>query len=393
MKPRVKPGVDVLLRNPTSYIGSSKVGLITNPTGVTSSLASTLDAFYMHPDIRVTTVFGPEHGVRGDVQDALPVGFHVDDATGLPVYSLYGDIMKPTEEMLEEVDTLVFDIKDVGSRFYTYVSTLTYALEAASEHGVVFIVLDRPNPVNGISVEGNILESGFASFIGLHALPIRHGMTIGELALLINERIGAELKVVEMVDWSRSMWYDETGLPWVQPSPNIPTLETAIVYPGTCFFEGANISEGRGTTRPFEYIGAPWIDGRRWAEALNDLRLSGVIFRACYFVPSFSKYVGECCGGVQVHITDRDACRPVETALHMLSVALNLWPDNFEWLPPSYDEHCHFDLLAGTNKIRKDLSQGVAVGEIVEGWREDLQAFDIVREKHLLYPTGGPRGA
>jgi uncharacterized protein YbbC (DUF1343 family) len=389
MRPAVRPGVDVLLDDPSKYLVSPRVGLVTNPSGVTSGLVPTIDAFLGHPDIEPVAVFGPEHGATGDKQDALPIGSTIDPDTRLPYYSLYGEVQRPTEAMLEGIENLVFDIQDVGVRFYTYTSTLTYCLEAASENVVPFVVLDRPNPINGVTVEGNILEPGFASFVGLHPIPIRHGMTIGELAQLINEGVGAELEVVEMEGWSRGTWFDETGLPWVQPSPNIPTPETATVYPGTCLFEGVNVSEGRGTTRPFEYIGAPWIDGRRWASTLNEQGLAGVRFRACSFTPIFSKYQDERCGGVQLHVTDRDSFRPVETALHMLSTAMGLLPDDFEWLPPSYDERHHFDLLAGTDKVRKDLSLGVAIGDIVGGWLEGLRNFERLRKGCLLYPGGG----
>ncbi|MCW3979559.1 MAG: DUF1343 domain-containing protein [Candidatus Bathyarchaeota archaeon] len=385
----MRPGVEVLLENPSEYLVSPEVGLVTNPSGVTSRLMSTLDAFLDHPGIEPVAVFGPEHGATGDKQDALPIGSSIDPNTRLPFYSLYGEVQKPTEAMLEGIENLVFDVQDVGARFYTYASTLTYSLETASEHGIPIVVLDRPNPVNGVTVEGNILEPGFASFVGLHPIPIRHGMTIGELALLINGGTGAELEVVKMEGWIRDMWFDETGLPWVQPSPNIPTPETAAVYPGTCLFEGVNVSEGRGTTRPFEYVGAPWTDGRRWASYLNELGLAGVRFRACSFTPTFSKYRDERCGGIQIHVTDRDSFRPVETSLHMLSTAMELWPDDFEWLPPRYDERRHFDLLAGTDKIRMDLSRGVAIREIVEGWTEGLRDFERLRKACLLYPDGG----
>lgn len=389
MRLAVRPGVDVLLEDPSEYLVSPKVGLVTNPSGVTSGLTSTLDVFLDHPEIEPVAVFGPEHGATGDGQDALSIGSSIDPNAGLPVYSLYGEVRRPTEAMLDGIENLVFDVQDVGARFYTYTSTLTYCLEAASEHGIPIVVLDRPNPVNGVAIEGNILEPGFASFVGLHPIPIRHGMTIGELALLINGGIGAELEVVRMEGWTREMWFDETGLPWVQPSPNIPTPETAAVYPGTCLFEGVNISEGRGTTRPFEYVGAPWTDGRRWASSLNELGLAGVRFRACSFTPTFSKYRDEGCGGVQIHVTERDSFRPVETALHMLSTAMGLWPDDFEWLPPSYDERRHFDLLAGTDEIRMDLGRGVAIRDIVEGWSEGLRGFERPRKGCLLYPDGG----
>ena len=385
----VRNGVDVLLEDPSSFIGDARVGLITNPTGVTMGLYSTLDAFHEHPGIDLAAVFGPEHGARGDAQDALPVESRVDEATGIPVYSLYGEVRRPTAEMLEGVELLVFDIQDVGARFYTYVSTLTHALEAAEEHGKGVVVLDRPNPINGVAVEGNIPEPGFESFVGLHRVPIRHGLTIGELALLANQGIGAELRVVPMEGWGRGMWFDETGLPWVQPSPNIPTLETATVYPGTCLFEGVNVSEGRGTTRPFEYIGAPWIDARLWASDLNMLGLDGVAFRPCHFTPTFDKYRGELCGGVQVHVTDWDAFKPVEAGLHMLAICIDLWPEECQWRTATDSERLHFDLLAGTDKIRDALTEGVSVDDIVGGWTGDLASFMERREDILLYRDGG----
>ena len=385
----VKAGVDVLLENPEKYLRGLRVGLVTNQTGVTVNLTPTIDALHDRPGVRLRAVFGPEHGVRGDAQDALPVGHGVDPSTGLPLYSLYGESVKPTPEMLEGLDALFFDIQDIGARFYTYASTLTYSLRAAAEHGVSLIVLDRPDPVNGLAVEGNILEPGFESFIGLHPIPIRHGLTMGELALFINRVIGADLTVVRMKGWRRGMWFDETGLPWVQPSPNIPTLETATVYPGTCLFEGVNVSEGRGTTRPFEYLGAPWIDGVRWATELNGLGLSGARFRATCFTPSLSKYEGQRCNGVQLHVLDRKSLKPVETGLHMLAALLRLWPDEFRWLEPSYDRRRHFDLLAGTSKTREALSRGTPVQEIVDGWQEKLRGFHEMRRGFLLYGSGG----
>ena len=389
MRQRVIPGVEILLQNPAKFLGSSGVGLITNQTGVTSDLASTIDVFHRHKSIKLKAIFGPEHGARGDIQNALQIESYIDTTSGFPVHSLYGDVRKPSSEMLEAVEVLVFDIQDVGARFYTYTSTLTYALEAATEHSIPLVVLDRPNPINGVSVEGNILDPRFTSFVGPHLIPIRHGMTVGELAHLINAKINADLRIVGMKDWNREMWFDETGLPWVQPSPNLPTIETAVVYPGTCLFEGTNISEGRGTTRPFEYIGAPWIEGGRWAKTLNDLGLCAVVFRSCYFTPMFSKYGGELCGGVQIHVTDRDAYRPVETALHMIATVHDLWSDEFEWLAPTTHGHCHFDLLTGTDEIREAVSRGVPVEEIVEGWRDELDSFLELRSEHLLYGKVG----
>lgn len=375
----------MLLDDPRDYLGENSVGLVTNTTGVTGALEPTLDALHRHPGIKLRAVFGPEHGARGDVQDALPVESHMDEATGLPVYSLYGEHVKPTPEMTDGLDALVFDVQDCGARFYTYVSTLTHCMEAAARDGLDVLVLDRPNPVNGVSVEGNILEPGYTSFIGLHPIPVRHGLTVGELASLINDGIMCSLEVVEMDGWSRGMWFDETGLPWVQPSPNLPTMDTATVYPGTCFFEGVNVSEGRGTTRPFEYLGAPWVDGGRWAEALNAAGLPGARFRPCYFTPAFWRYVGESCGGLQVHVTDREAYRPVEAGLHMLSALMRLQGDTFRFNEPTYDERRHFDLLAGTDGLRLSLGEGVPVEEIVGAWEPELERFMKVRERHLLY--------
>ncbi len=382
---RIRNGVDVFLEDPASIVDNSKVGLITNPTGVTTDLYSTFDAFYEHPNIDLIAVFGPEHGVSGDVQDALPIKNMIDQDTGIPIFSLYGEVEKPTKEMLEKIEFLFFDIQDVGSRFYTYISTLTFALEASKEIGIKIIVLDRPNPINGITIEGNIPDSGFESFVGLQKVPIRHGFTIGELALLANDRIGAMLEIIPIDGWKREMWFDETGLPWVQPSPNIPTIETATVYPGTCLFEGINISEGRGTTRPFEYIGAPWIERKIWASALNTLGLEGVIFRPCHFIPTFDKYKGEICGGVQLHVIDWEVFKPVETGLHMIATCIDLYDQDFKWRQHQQSDHPHFDLLTGTDKIRKALTEGASVDSIINGWKGSLEKFTERKKSYILY--------
>lgn len=384
-KLNVLNGVDVLLKEPKKYLGSDHIGLITNPTGVTIGLESTLDVFYDHPDSKLKAVFGPEHGARGDIQDALDVSSHVDERTGLPVYSLYGDHRSPTAEMLDGLDTLVFDIMDCGGRFYTYVMTLTLCMESAKKHGLRVVVLDRPNPINGVSVEGNILEPDYKSFIGLHPVPNRHGLTMGEYASLINQDIKCNLETVKMTNWSRNQWFDETGLPWVQPSPNMPSLDTATVFPGTCFFEGVNASEGRGTTKPFEYLGAPYVDSKRWSDLLNELDLPGVLFRRCYFTPTFWRYKDERCGGVQVHVVDRDVFRPVETGLYLLSTLIEIHPDEFLFNDPTYEERRHFDLLAGTDQLRKQLADGRSVEEIMASWEPKLAEYLNEREKHLLY--------
>ena len=377
--------MDVLLEDPRGCLGGRSVGLVTNPTGVTSHLESSLNALHSHPNVDLRVVFGPEHGARGDVQDALPVEGHLDEATGLSVHSLYAEHVAPTPEMLDGLDALVFDIQDCGARFYTYVSTLTHCMEAAARGGLDVVVLDRPNPVNGLGVEGCVLEPGFESFIGMHPVPFRHGLTVGELASFINGKIGCRLEVVEVEGWARGMWFDDTGLPWVQSSPNMPTLETATVFPGTCLFEGVNASEGRGTTRPFEFLGAPWVDGRRWAEAMNALGLPGARFRACHFTPTFWRFTGEACGGLQVHITDRDAYLPVEVGLHLLSTLIKLHGDAFRFNEPTYEARRHFDLLAGTNRLRLSLAEGVPVEEIAASWVPGLERYMRERERHLIY--------
>jgi len=383
-KMNVLNGLDVLLENPDDYIGGSQIGLVTNPTGVTVGLEQNIDAFWRNSKIKLRAVLGPEHGARGDIQDALPVEQQVDEKTGLPVYSLYGEYIKPTSRMLDGLDALIFDIQDCGARFYTYVSTLTYCMEACSEEGLRILVLDRPNPINGRVVEGNILEEGFESFIGLHRIPVRHGLTTGEMAQFINRKIRCDLDIVKMRNWERWMWFDDTGLPWVLPSPNLPHLDTAAVYPGTCLFEGVNISEGRGTTRPFELIGAPELDGRKWARNLNSLGLPGVRFRSCYFTPTFWRYEEQRCGGVQIHVIDRDSYESFKTGLFMISTAKEIYPD-FEFNEPTYDRRQHFDLLAGTDSLRHDLQEGKPVDTIIDEWDGPLENFMKEREQYLIY--------
>ena len=383
-KMNVLNGLDVLLENPEDYIGGSQIGLVTNPTGVTVGLEQNIDAFWRNSKIKLRAVLGPEHGARGDIQDALPVEQQVDEKTGLPVYSLYGEYIKPTSGMLDGLDALIFDIQDCGARFYTYVSTLTYCMEACSEEGLRILVLDRPNPINGRVVEGNILEEGFESFIGLHNIPVRHGLTTGEMAQFINRKIRCDLDIVEMRNWEKWMWFDDTGLPWVLPSPNLPHLDTAAVYPGTCLFEGVNISEGRGTTRPFELIGAPELDGRKWARTLNSLGLPGVRFRSCYFTPTFWRYEEQRCGGVQVHVIDRDSYESFKTGLFMISTAKEIYP-GFKFNEPTYDRRRHFDLLAGTDSLRHDLQEGKPVDTIIDEWDGPLENFMKEREQYLIY--------
>jgi uncharacterized protein YbbC (DUF1343 family) len=360
--------------------------LVTNASAVTSAVLPAADA--LRSACTLVALFAPEHGLGAHAQDGAPVAFTVDAHTGLPVYSLYGESKAPTSEMLVGVDVLVFDIQDIGARFYTYIWTMTHVLEAVAEHRLPLVILDRPNPINGSTCEGPIVQPGYESFVGRYPLPVRHGLTVGELAHLINAEwdLGADLTVIKMEGWQRKMWFDETGLPWVPPSPAMPKLETATVYPEACLLEGTNLSEGRGTATPFECLGAPWIDGPRLAEALNELHLPGVRFRPTSFIPSASKHRGKTCHGVYLHVMDRDAFRPLQAGLHILSTLLRLWPECFSWLGTSWEGRLpHFDLLIGNGWVRDGLDKGARVSEIVARWQEELTQFSSQRERYYLY--------
>lgn len=308
---------------------------------------------------------------------------------GIPVHSLYGESQAPTAEQLAGLDLLLIDLQDVGARFYTYTSTVALALEACGRAGPPVLLLDRPNPLGGTALEGSLLEPSCRSFVGLHPIPIRHGLTLGELARLFNELggYGAALEVLPLAGWRRAMWYDETGLPWVTPSPNLPTFASAIVYPGTCLIEGTTLSEGRGTALPFEQLGAPWLDGDALAAELNALALPGVRWRPVGFTPGHGrKFPGTPCGGVQLHVTDRDALRPVEAVLHLLATVRRLAPDDFAWRPPANPARPPFiDLLAGTPRLREALDAGRPPAEIAAGWAPDLARFAETRRAALLY--------
>jgi len=387
MKRGVRFGIDVLLSKKLDLIERKRIGLVTNHTGVTRTLEWTVDVLHKHPKVKLTCLFGPEHGIRGDVQDTWKIDSFVDQRTGLPVHSLYGEHYKPVPAMMRDMDAFVFDVQDVGARYYTYIATMNRCMEAASEQGLEFIVLDRPDPITGVTVEGNVLEERYRSFVGERPVPIRYGMTMGELALMFNKEhgIGCKLTVVKAEGWRRRMWYDETGLPWVMPSPNVPTLETAIVYPGTCLVEGVNVSEGRGTTRPFEVIGAPWIDGFKLSDALTKEKLPGVSFRGLYFTPISGKFQKEVCGGIQLHVYDREKFRPVLTALKIFTATMDLFPGKIEFRKGWRDEDYSFDLLSGTDKIRKQLLQGLEPEEIEKGWTKNLKDYQSKRRKYLLY--------
>ncbi|WP_404802158.1 exo-beta-N-acetylmuramidase NamZ family protein [Bacillus infantis] len=380
-------GIEVLLDDQKELIEGKRVGLITNPTGVDQELNSIVDLLHNDPEVELTALYGPEHGVRGSAQAGEYVEFYTDEKTGLPVYSLYGATKKPTPEMLENVDVLLFDIQDVGTRFYTYIYTMAYAMEAAKENDIPFIVLDRPNPLGGTEVEGPVLETPYKSFVGNYEIPLRHGMTVGELAKLFNEEfeIGADLTVVKMKGWKRDMYYDETGLQFVMPSPNMPTLDTALVYPGAALIEGTNVSEGRGTTKPFELIGAPFINADNLAQQLNSLNLKGVSFRAASFTPSISKHAGKLSHGIQIHITDRDEFEPVKTGLHIVKSIHDLYPEDFAFRAEDSRGISFFDQLIGNGWVRDAIDEGKSVEWIESQWKDELKDFNKVRKDYLMY--------
>jgi uncharacterized protein YbbC (DUF1343 family) len=375
----VKTGLDILVHEQAHLLKNQRVGLVSMPAAVLPDLTSSLDAL-RSAGVEVTALFGPEHGFSGAALDGAAVGNASDPRSGLPVFSLYGTINEPTVEMLADVDVLVFDMQDVGVRFYTYLSTLFHVLRGAGKAKKPVFVMDRPNPITGSLVEGGPITPGFESFVGIINIPIRHGMTLGELANYMNaeEALHADLHVIEMHDWQREMWFDETALPWVPTSPAMPHLSTAILYPGMCLLEGTNLSLGRGSALPFEVCGAPWLDGYALAKALNGLQLPGVRFRADVFTPSASNHAGSECKGVQVHVTDRDALRPVEMALHLIAVARCLSGEAWRWNP-------HFERLTGGSDVRSALEAETSVSKILASWEEAISAFIQRREKYLLY--------
>ncbi|MDF2680944.1 MAG: hypothetical protein K0R47_2134 [Brevibacillus sp.] len=381
----VQTGIERLLENPELLKGK-KVGLITNPTGVTEDLTHDVDAL-LEKNIDLVAVYGPEHGIRGTEQAGSAPGTYEDPKTGLPFYNLYGKTPEEIAPMFRDVDVILFDIQDVGSRFYTYISTMAYAMKAAAFQDKPFIVLDRPNPIGGEKVEGPVLNPDYQSFVGIYPIPVRHGMTVGELAVFFNEQFlekelgkKADLQIIQMKGWKRDMLYDETGLPWVLPSPNMPTPETALVYPGNCLFEGTNLSEGRGTTRPFELIGATYIKGWEIADQMNHLDLPGVSFREAYFNPTFSKHAGKNVGGLQLYVTDRDEYDPIRTALTIMVELKKQYPDDFAWRSDNW-----IDKLMGTDKVRRAINDGVSVDDIIADWQDELNAFKQLRESYLLY--------
>jgi uncharacterized protein YbbC (DUF1343 family) len=389
----VRSGLDVLAAERARRLRGRRVGLVCNPTAVTARLVHAADLLHAAPGVELAALFGPEHGVRGDAQYMAAVGGERDPATGVPVHSLYGETaasLRPTATQLEGLDALVFDIQDVGARYYTYQATMMLCMEAAAEARVPFVVLDRPNPVGGLLVEGPALRPGFESFCGLHDLAVRHGMTVGELALLFRaERtLDVDLEIVPCEGWRRAQRFRDTGLPWVFPSPNMPTPETALVYPGMCLLEGTNLSEGRGTTRPFELFGAPWLDAARLAAALARERLPGVLFRPASFVPTWDKHAGSRCHGVELLVTDADAFRPFRAGLACVLHARAQDPGRFAWRTERYefvDGVLAFDLLCGSAREREAIEAGATLRELSRAFAPEERAFGRRRAAYLRY--------
>ena len=375
----------------STALAGARVGVVCNPASVDHAFVHIADRLAAHPGARLAAIFGPQHGFRSDVQEnMIETGHGKDAARRVPVYSLYSETREPTAGMLSGLDVLVIDLQDVGTRIYTYIYTMAYCLKAAARHGLKVIVCDRPNPIGGREIEGPMLGPGYESFVGLYPIPMRHGMTIGELARLFNEHfgLGARLDVVAMSGWRRAMYHDEAGAPWVMPSPNMPTLDSAIAYPGTVLFEGTNVSEGRGTTRPFELVGAPWVAAEAFADRLNRRRLGGVIFRPVVFEPTFHKHAKQPCGGCQIHVTDRRAFRPVLTGVLLAEAFREAGPGEFAWRQPPYEyehEKLPIDILAGTAALREEIEAGMPAEAIAAGWDAGVQEFESIRARFLLY--------
>lgn len=394
----VRSGLEVLLRERLALLRGRRVGLVTHPAAVLPDLTASVDAL-RGAGVQLTTLFGMEHGLAGSAADGQALADGLDGRTGLPVFSLYGAHKAPTAEMLAGVDALVYDVQDVGVRFYTFISTLHHLLAAARRHGRPLIVLDRPNPLNGLVVEGPLVAPGFESFVGVAPLPVRHGMTAGELARCFNDLLSgvgsaggagpaADLTVVEMQGWRRSMWFDATGLPWIPTSPAMPHLSTATVYPGACLLEAVNVSEGRGAALPFEQCGAPWVDAYDLARALNALALPGIRFRPTSFEPGGNKYAGQTCYGVQLHVTDRDALQPVRLGLHLIAALKALYPGQLTWSDYARADGAelfHFDRLIGSAGVRAALDAGIPVQQITADWWAAEEEFRYRRRTYLLY--------
>lgn len=391
-KEPVKTGIDGLMEKKMALLQGQRVGVITNQTGVNSHGEHIADLLHQSRGVELKALFGPEHGIRGQVEGGEKIQTEVDAKTGVPIYSLYGKTRKPTPDMLKGLDWLIFDIQDVGARFYTYISTMSLAMEAAAEQGVKFMVLDRPNPITGTLVEGPVLDPQFRSFVGIHPIPLRHGMTVGELAHLFNEEgllangIKADLTVIKMENWRRNMWYEETGLPWIKPSPNMPTPHTALLYPGMALLEATNVSEGRGTSKPFENIGAPWIDADQLLKRLQSYALPGISIQPTTFIPKDipgvamnPKYERQTCYGLLLKVTNPHVFKSVAFGIHLLCTLQQLYPDQFTMSEKGMTR------MTGQAWIRQAILNGRTPESIIARWSSQLQKFLKIRKKYLLY--------
>ncbi|WP_091019960.1 MULTISPECIES: exo-beta-N-acetylmuramidase NamZ family protein [Paenibacillus] len=387
--PAVKTGVDLLARGLSHpWLTGARIGLITNPTGITADFVSTIDVCTGLANAELTALYACEHGLDGELQAGVRFGDMRHPRLDIPMFSLYGDHKKPTPAMLAGVDTVLFDIQDVGIRYYTYVSTLFHMMEVCAGAGKRMLILDRPNPLGGNVVEGGVLNAGYESLVGAWRVPVRTGLTVGELALMVNSEmdVPCELDVIAMEGWQRSMRFTDCQLPWMLPSPNMPTLDSVQVYAGTCLFEGTNVSEGRGTTRPFEWIGAPWIEGERLAERFREYKLEGVHVHPVYMSPTFSKHAGELCGGVRIFVTDSRKFRAVETGLMLLHELVSLYPEQFCWLePPEPGSRYFIDLLTGGKAVRETIHDRADFIRLMDAWKVQAAEWKERRKPFLLY--------
>lgn len=385
-------GLDVIEKNWPRRLKGSCGGLIVNPASINRKLEHAINISLKSRKFILKALFGPQHGIRGETQDNMVEweGFR-DGQTGLPVFSLYGHTRKPKAEMLKDIDVMVIDLQDIGSRYYTFIWTMELCMQACTEMNKSVVILDRPNPIGGHKIEGPVLDMKFASFIGRRPLPIRHGMTIGEIGIYLRNEFypNLDIHVINMRGWRRKMWFDDTKLPWVMTSPNMPSMDTATVYPGMCLLEGTTLSEGRGTTRPFEIFGAPFIEPEKLVRHLKESNLPGVVFRPMYFQPTFHKHAGTLCGGAQIHITDREKFRPFKTGVAVLKAVYDLFPDYFAWRQPPYEyetERMPIDILAGTDRLRKDIENGEGLERMEEWWKTHCSEFQKkVRRRFLMY--------
>jgi uncharacterized protein YbbC (DUF1343 family) len=390
-KKKVSIGLDLIQKRWPGDLKGARAGLVVHPASVNRTLEHAIQVCMKTKKFKLAALFGPQHGILGQTQDNMIEweGFR-DPATGLPVFSLYGKTRKPLPGMLEGLDLLIIDLQDVGARYYTFIWTLDLCMQACHEAGKTLVVLDRPNPISGTATEGPVLDPGYESFVGLKPLPVRHGMTMGEVGLYLRMHFydGLDYRVITMEGWKRKMWFDQTGLPWVLPSPNMPALETALVYPGMCLLEATNISEGRGTTRPFEIFGAPFIDPDTLVKVLNEFRLPGVVFRPLSFQPTFQKHANKLCGGAQIHVTDRERFKSFKTGVAVLKAIHNTWPREFAWKQPPYEYEevkMPIDILAGTDRLRKDIEVWKDLNHMEAWWKDQTKTFEKIRKEYLIY--------